>query len=197
MPIGRSDPKKDASPIDETPFILNQTVNYLFAGFIVEFAGAIVLAGFIVEFAGAIVLAGFIVELAGAEFVVAAGETAATVGAGVATITGLTAFVLFALLLAVPPQAIPRALRPKTAENTNTFVILLGLLSFSKNINFRFRSSVDETQPFCLKLFLFRSNRENRNPRDLCQPKIDRKPHFLHLLFWFSLPVLRDSFVCP
>jgi len=162
----------------------------LFTGFVVELAGAV---SFVALAAGVIALAGFIVDelvefvalVAGATFVVVAGETAATVGAGVAVFAGLTAFVLFALLVAVPPQAIPRALRPKTAESTNTFFILLRLLSFSKNIRSRFRGSADNTQPFCLELFLFQGKREHRNRRGFCQPKIVQKPSFFHLFFPF------------
>lgn len=176
--VGR-DQKKGVSPICETP-VIDLVVNYLFTGFIVELAGAV---SFFALAAGVIAFAGFIVEelaelFAGATLVVAAGETALTVGAGVTVLAGLTAFVLFVLLAAGAPQAIPRALTPKTAESTNTFVILLRLLSFSKNIKSRFRGSADDTQPFRLELFLFQDKGENRNLRRLCQPKIGQKTPF-------------------
>ena len=76
-----------------------------------------------------LVSAGFIVdEVAGAVVVGVA-------GAVVVGVAGFTLVLPFLLLAAVsPPQAIPRALRPKTADNTNTFVILVRLLSFSKII---------------------------------------------------------------
>ena len=83
-----------------------------------------------------LVSAGFIVdEVAGA--VVAGVAGAVVAGVAGAVVVGVAGFTLvpFLLLAAVsPPQAIPRALRPKTADNTNTFVILVRLLSFSKII---------------------------------------------------------------
>jgi hypothetical protein len=71
------------------------------------------------------VAAGAAVELAGA---IGAGVLAA----GVATAGLLTALVV--LFAVVPPHAIPRALRPKTAENTNTFVILFKTPNLSQRI---------------------------------------------------------------
>ncbi len=93
-------------------------------------------AGFAVAGVAALVSAGFMVdEVAGAVVAGVAGAVVAGVaGAVVVGVAGLTAFVfvLFALLAGASPQAIPRALRPKTADSTIPFVILIRLLSFSK-----------------------------------------------------------------
>lgn len=93
----------------------------------VDLAGAAGVAG--------LVSAGFIVdEVAGA--VVAGVAGAVVAGVAGAVVVGVAGFTLPFLLLAAGslPHAIPRALRPKTADNTNTFVILVRLLSFSKII---------------------------------------------------------------
>jgi len=101
--------------------------NYGF--FVAAGAGAAVLAGFIALAAGA-ALAGLLAEFAGA---LAAGALAAgtfatgagVVAAGVLTVTAFALFALFAgALVAASPQAIPRALNPRTVESTITFFIL-------------------------------------------------------------------------
>ena len=97
---------------------------------------------YLVDLAGAagvaaLVSAGFIVdEVAGAVVVGVAGAVVVGVaGAVVVGVAGFTLVLPFLLLAAGSlPHAIPRALRPKTADNTNTFVILVRLLSFSKII---------------------------------------------------------------
>jgi len=149
-----------------------KAINYLvaLAGVAGLASAGLASAGFIVDVAGAVVAG-----VAGVAGVVVAGVA----GAVVVGVAGFTLVLpLFALLATSLPQAIPRALRPKTADNTNTFVILVRLLSFSKIIQSCFQGSVDETQPFCRELFLFLGKRENRNTRGVCQPKIDKKITF-------------------
>jgi hypothetical protein len=77
-------------------------------------------------FAGAIVLAGRLALLAAP---LVAGALVAGVVAGVATTTGVLAgvagrFALLALFAGASPQAMPRALNPRTVESAITFLIL-------------------------------------------------------------------------
>ena len=85
-----------------------------------------VLAGFIVELVVDMLLAGFIVELPVLDIFEAGGAIGVAIGVLIGA--GVEAFIAgFALTLTfVPesPQAIPRALKPRTVESTITFVIL-------------------------------------------------------------------------
>lgn len=132
---------------------------------------------------------------------------AVVVVAGVAGVAGMVAtgvdglltlpLVLLALLVAASPQAIPRALRPRTADNTNTFVILIRLLSISKLFNPVSRVRLMKHNRFCRELFLFPGKRENRNTRSFCQPKITKKITFFHI-FFYILPADFGSLAqCP
>jgi hypothetical protein len=86
--------------------------------------------------------------------------------AGVEVLTGATlvvvlVFALFALTFtfADSPQAIPRALRPRTVESTSTFFILiLRLLSILKDFACFHRHPADLTQPSALNSFFFRAS---------------------------------------
>lgn len=110
-------------------------------------------AGFTSVFAG--------VAAAGVAGVVVVGVAGVAGVAGVVT-TGVAlltlTLVLFALLAASGPQAIPRALRPKTADNTNAFVILIRLLSFSKLFNPVSRVRLMKHNRFDENSFFFSAN---------------------------------------
>ena len=144
---------------------------------------AVVFAGFIV-FAGAVELAGFALLF---PVLVAAGVAVFT-GAGVAVLAGAIVLAgllaLFAVLLAASPQAIPKALRPRTVESTITFVILFRTPIFLKEyLTSRFQGSADLTQPFCLELFLIQGKRQYSKRRGNSQLKIDKKWQFLKIFF--------------
>lgn len=89
-------------------------------GFLVGL-GAGELAGFMFEF-GAIVFDGFMFEFGAIVFVFEAAGVAT--GAAVATGAGVAAGLFTVLLAGASPQAIPRALNPRTVESTITFVML-------------------------------------------------------------------------
>lgn len=77
---------------------------------------------------------------------------------------GLTAFALLAGLFALlagasPPQAMPRALRPRTVESAITFFISLLRLLFLLKVFSRFRELGRSNTAFCSKLFLSQSKR--------------------------------------
>ncbi len=96
-----------------------------FAGLIallleVEFAGLIALLEF--EFGG---------DIRSVLSDVGAG-VAARVGVGVAMLVGRLAFMF--TLVAVSPQAMPRALKPRTVESTITFFILFRTPNLSQRI---------------------------------------------------------------
>jgi hypothetical protein len=103
--------------------------------FLAVFAGEAVLAGFMLP-AGAIFPAGFILPgailLAGAMFAGGATFTGATLTGG-ATLAGLTETLVF---VALSPQAMPSAPKPRTVESKITFFILFFLTPvFSQRIN--------------------------------------------------------------
>jgi hypothetical protein len=112
-----------------------------------------------------VVFAGLVAEFDVVEFALFVVFEAAGVEAGVltgATLVVLAALALFAgllvlaLLLAASPQAIPRALRPRTVESTITFFISKKTPKcFSKNSPFLTRASADRTQPFLLRTLSF------------------------------------------
>lgn len=113
-------------------------------------AGAVVL-GFEVLAAGAVLLSELDEAFEGAAFEGAALEGAAFEGAALlgaalegaifagAVFAGAALFTLFAILLAMgasPPQAIPRALKPRTVESAITFFITEFILLSSSKIKF-------------------------------------------------------------
>ena len=120
-----------------------------FALALVVFAGA---AGFAFEFAVFAVVVFVVVVVV--VVVVFAGATLVVVVV-LALLAGL-----LALLLAASPQAMPRALRPRTVESTSTFFILiLRLLSILKDRLTLVRPSADLTQPFLPETLSFSGKR--------------------------------------
>ena len=108
---------------------------------------------------------------------------AGAIGAGVAgAAVGVAGFIALVVLLAAgPPQAIPRALRPKTVESTNTFVILLRLLSFSKNIkNPVSRVRLMKHNRFVLNSFFFKTNERIEIREDFVNLKSIKNHLFLN-----------------
>ena len=128
-------------------------------GFFVAAGAAFVFAGFIVLFA---LVAGLAAFALAAEFVGAAEFvfTGLATGAGVAVLTGAGVFAgLFAVLFAgASPQAMPRALNPRTVESTITLVILFRTPNLSQRIITCFQVPADRTQPFALNSFFFKAN---------------------------------------
>jgi hypothetical protein len=75
---------------------------------------------------------------------------------GLAAGAVLAGLLLAGALFAASPQAMPRALKPRTVESAITFFILINdSCLFSQRINTCFQVSADQTQPSCPELFLF------------------------------------------
>ncbi len=119
------------------------------AGFIFELAGAIVeLAGFMLEFIGVILLFDGAVVLAGA-----------IVLAGVTVLVEFDGLAFTLTLVPESPQAMPRALNPRTVESTITFVILITDSYLSQSINILFPGvRLIKHSRFALNSFLFKAN---------------------------------------
>jgi hypothetical protein len=111
-----------------------------------------------------VVLAGFALAFAGVALAFTAGVVAGVL-AGVEVLTGAGVFagLLAFALFAASPQAIPRALNPRTVESTITFVILFKTPNLTQRIKTCFQASADRTQPFCPELFPFQGKRYYRN----------------------------------
>lgn len=120
-------------------------------------------------------------------------------GAGVDAGLLAAAFALFAGLLAgvSPPQAMPRAPRPRTVESTSTFFIFLLRLLFFFSKYFPVSGiQADLTRPFCPELFLSLSKRKDRDWRDNCQQKkrlnSKKNYHYFSGLFYEKI-LTRDA----
>lgn len=134
---------------------------------------------------GASVFAG--VAAAGAAGVAAVGVAGAT-GVAATGVAGLTAlvFVLFALLAGASPQAIPRALRPKTADNTIPFVILIRLLSILKVFNPVSRARLMKHNRFASNSFFFSANERIEIHKAFVNLKSIKKSLFLKYFLTIS-----------
>lgn len=107
-------------------------------------------------------LAGFIAELFAGIMLLGVVFAGVIAGAGVltgATFTAILLALLAVVLVGASPQAIPRALNPRTVENTITFVILFKTPIFTQRIKPVARHRPIVTQPFYREIFLSQGKR--------------------------------------